>query len=105
MEYQRWLTRLLGFYFDIFYKSGCENKAADGLSRCMAVSSLLLALTNPKVLQWEDLYKEIAEDRDIHRLVNQLEAKCLVSNKLMVIDGRLWSKRRLVIPKTSNSFS
>ena len=98
MDYQRWLTRLLGFDFEIFYKPGCENKAADGLSRSIALTGLLLYLTVPTVLQWEDLFSEIAADVEIQKKLTQVRQG---SSKYTVSEGKLWRKKRLVIPKNS----
>ena len=100
------VDKILGFDFDIMYKPGCENKLADGLSRSMSMASLVLTLTVPTTLQWHDLYKEIADDAGIQKLISQvLEKGTSVKGKLMVRDGRLWLKKRLVIPQSSQFIS
>lgn len=106
MEYQRWLVQLLGFEFEILYKPGCENKAADGLSRSMcemdlSLNTMLLALTSPSVLQIQDIYREIEADQSIQSLLEKVKDKMVISTHYQVIEGRLWYKRRLMIPKTS----
>lgn len=106
MEYQKWLVQLLGFEFDILYKPGCENKAADGLSRSMSglscsLNTMLLSLTSPSVLQLQDIYHEIDGDPSIQLLLGKVKDNSVTSVNYQVVEGRLWYKRRLVIPKTS----
>ncbi|CAN6998027.1 unnamed protein product, partial [Brassica oleracea var. botrytis] len=106
MEYQKWLTPLLGYDFEIFYKPGCENKAADGLSRCMEAcegsgSSLCLAVTIPNVLQIQDIYKDLESAEDVVRLKQRVLDGTIKNAHYQIIEGRVWYKRRLVLSKTS----
>lgn len=61
LEYQRWLTKLLGFDFDIVYKPGQKNKAADSFTRKITVPELydVSVLT---VLQLEKIAEEVDND-------------------------------------------
>ena len=43
---QKWLAKLLGYNYDLVYKKGCENGAADALSR-QTEAPTLLGLTAP----------------------------------------------------------
>ena len=103
---EKWLTKLLGYDFDILYKPGCDNKAADGLSRIeneslLHCGSVCLALTVPSVIQNQDIYNEIAEDAELQRLISLVRRDESVNAHYRVIDNKLWYKRRLVIPKQS----
>lgn len=106
LDYQRWLTHILDYEFEIEYKMGSENKAADGLSRIVnhqssSSTTLLLALTMPSTLQLHDLYHEIDTDIVIPKIVAQIVAGDSVKRGYSVVDGRLFYKHRLVVPYTS----
>ena len=68
LEYQRWLTKLLGFDFDIVYKPGLENKAADALSRKMTVTELY-AVSVSTVLQLEKIAEEVDHDPELQLII------------------------------------
>ena len=73
LEYQKWMIKLMGYQFNIQYRPGLENKAADGLSRISQPTSLL-AMTVPHVLQMERLLQEVAADDRLQAVIRQLQA-------------------------------
>lgn len=72
LERHKWLTKLLGSDFEIQYKLGLENKAADALSRLEPVPSLM-ALTVPHLLILDELAAQVVADPKLGPLVAVLK--------------------------------
>ena len=65
---QRWLMKLLGYDYEIEYKRGRENSAADALSRVEGPKTLM-AISHP-ILQWLDpIQEEVRNNSDLQALV------------------------------------
>lgn len=106
LDYQRWLTRILGYDFDIEYKVGTENKVADGLSRIVQYSAVelqtkLCSLKIPTTLQMKDILAEIETDQGIQEMIAKLLNGEAVKNGYTLNQGWLLYKGSLVLPKTS----
>lgn len=106
MEYQKWLSKLLGYEFDILYKTGIQNRAAEGLSRIEQASlqsaeCILYAVTVSASLQLQDLYSEIRNSHEIQRQIQRVQEGDSEMRDYTVKEEKLWFKSRLVIPKDS----
>jgi hypothetical protein len=68
---QRWVTKLLGYDYELVYKKGIENRAADALSR-QPDTSELASFSAPTSLISSDLWRTKAEDHTME----ELESRC-----------------------------
>ncbi|KAL9433086.1 hypothetical protein AB3S75_027992 [Citrus x aurantiifolia] len=66
-EHQRWLSKLLGYDFEIQYRQGLENRAADTLSQ-REEKPQLVALLVPLVIDWDALLQETEEDEGMAKI-------------------------------------
>lgn len=99
-EYQKWLTKLLGFDFEIQYRPGLENKAADALSRRVGVLELM-ALSVPKAIQLEDITSEVDRDQRLSEIREEVLNGSTEHSDYTVTQGRLLRQGKLVLPADS----
>lgn len=71
-EYQRWVSKLLGYQYTIVYKPGNTNKAADAFSRVELGPIELCSMTSIGGVPWTEVQQSISEDEFLQKLRSDL---------------------------------
>lgn len=100
-DQQCWMAKLMGFHFDIVYKPGRENRAADALSRIHEEAELKTIISTPVWLQGRDVYDEVHKDPALQKLISDLQNNPTAHPGYSLHTGVLLYKGRLVIPSNS----
>lgn len=100
-QYLKWISKLLGYSFEVIYKPGLENKAADALSR-VPHGVHLNQLTGPNIVDIAIIKEEVGSDEKLRKIKEELEAKGAGQEaKFSLKQGMLMYKDRMVILKNS----
>uniref|UniRef100_A0A803QDN9 Uncharacterized protein n=1 Tax=Cannabis sativa TaxID=3483 RepID=A0A803QDN9_CANSA len=100
-EHQKWLTKILGYDFDIQYKPGLENRTVDALSHVSSEVSLA-AISVPGVFSTTDLQATIVADPDLAKIMSDI-ARGQDCGGFSVTHGCLTFCGRLVLSAASPS--
>ena len=99
-QYQKWIAKLLGYSFEVMYKPGLENKAADALSR-VPPTAHLNQLTAHTLVDIKVIREEVDKDDYLKDIIDRIQREEEVKNYTLQ-QGILRYKGRLVIAKNSS---
>ncbi|XP_057495630.1 uncharacterized protein LOC130780625 [Actinidia eriantha] len=103
-EQQRWVSKLLGYDYEIIYRPGRTNSANTTLvdvGLTPLLSAELVAISSPQCQLWTDLRKANTTDPYLLELHQKLLAHPEKHPHLLSREGVLMYKGRLVIPPSS----
>ncbi|KAK2381173.1 hypothetical protein QL285_068802 [Trifolium repens] len=100
-DQQCWLAKLLGYQFEVKYKPGLENKAADALSRCFDEGELATIISTPLWLGRKQLLQDVEQDSTIQELIRSVSDNPEKYPGYTLQWGVLLYQNRLVIGKHS----
>lgn len=100
-EYQRWVSKLMGFDFTIQYKPGNSNRVADALSRREEGEVELQALISQSGVDWAAIHQQLAQDPYIQQLTQEVQEGVKPKVGFTVDQGHLLYKGRIVLPPDS----
>lgn len=94
---QEWMAQLVGFQFDIVYKVGTENKAADALSRQHEEEVFNSIVSFPIWPQGRQIQDEVSKDQFLKEIIEALQLDPNAKPGYMLVGGVLFYKGRLVL--------
>ena len=97
-----WLSKLMGYQFEVIYKPGIENKAADALSRVEENQELNSVVSNAHWLDFHKIKEEIRLDPTLTQLRETLQTDPAAKPGYTLREELLFFKGRLVLPSTSS---
>ncbi|MCH80609.1 hypothetical protein A2U01_0001379, partial [Trifolium medium] len=95
------MALLLGYQFEVKYKPGLENKAADALSRCYDDIELKILVSYPQLVDSKKLLDEVNSDVDIQKMIHEIQQNPTSRPEFYVKQGVLFYNGRLVISPQS----
>ncbi|KZV51588.1 hypothetical protein F511_10541 [Dorcoceras hygrometricum] len=98
-DQQQWLAKLLGYEFQIRYKAGNLNGAADALSRCVETEGNSISIP-----QWQDMQEitaAVQQDSKLRDIMDKVEKGGMTNAAYTISRGLLWHKNRMVLPRAS----
>lgn len=101
-EKQKWVTKMLGYDFEIIYKKGKQNVVEDALSRKDEdVEALLCAISIIQPDWINEAREEWKNDEEVWALIQKLQQDSNTSNTFSWQNDSLWYKDRLYLCKNS----
>lgn len=92
-DYQKWVSKLMGFEFEIQYRMGASNQVADALSR----KGLDAEMQNMEVGCWKHWNKLREEMAFISRVKKELEVDCNSHREFSLYQGNLYYKNKIFV--------
>ena len=101
-EQQKWVTKVLGYEFEIIYKKGKLNVVADSLSRKNEeVEALVCAISIIQPYLITEARDEWKKDKEVWTLIQNLQQDPSTSNTFSWKNDSIWYKDHLYICKNS----
>lgn len=95
-----WVAKLLGYDFEIEYKIGASNAAADALSRRDGDGELA-TLSNPEWVGFSDVEEEQAKDEYVGAIMRVVRDQPGSKPGFELVGSRLFYHGRVVLPASS----
>jgi hypothetical protein len=101
-DQQNWIAKLLGYHFEVVYKPGPDNKAADALSRMHDDVELKGITSFPICMQEQQIQHEVKNDPYLQKVVADLQQNPTSQPGFQLKKDKLFYHDRLVLSSRSD---